>query len=79
MLLVFLPVLLALAEIQKLDQTVADMEREIKRIHEMKRMVSYIRGRRLVTFRTDAFQVIRQGILTAQADRAIALRRANGF
>jgi len=67
------------SEIQKLDQNVKDMEREIKRFQEMKRMVAYIRGRRLVTFRTDAFQVIRQGILAAQADRGIALRRANGF
>jgi len=67
------------AEIQKLDQSVADMEREIKRFQEMKRMVAYIKGRRLVSFRADAFQVIRQGILTAQGDRGIALKRANGF
>ena len=67
------------AEIQKLDQTVKDMEREIKRHQEMKRIVAYIKARRLVVFRADAFEVIRQGILTAQSDRAIALRRVSGI
>ena len=67
------------SEITKVDSDIAELTKEITRLQELKLLISYIRSRRLVTFRPDAFLLIRQGILMAQADRPIPMKLKNAF
>ena len=67
------------AEITKIDNDVKDLEEQIERLKELKCLITYIKTRRLVTFRSDAFLLIRQGILLAQAERPIPTSKKNTF
>ena len=67
------------AEIAKLNADERELNKRIKHIKEMRKVIAYIKGRRLVTFRPDAFNIIRQGILRHIAERPIPRSKKNSF
>ena len=67
------------AEIAKLNADERELNKRIKHIKEMRKVIAYTKGRRLVTFRPDAFNIIRQGILRHIAERPIPRSKKNSF